>query len=274
MGRKLLVDMIKQATKEVDLAEEFINDLNYAIPKYDSLTHKEPSRYFKPSSIRCIRCGVFQVLGATPTDGETTANLIGITQGGSAIHENIQRGLVEFPKKGLMSNWTYVNVADYINMNVKGIDVVEPCDFSRGIYETKIFSEQYQIRCLLDGILKYKNKYVILEIKSINSSKFYKLKDVLEKHKAQAISYSILTGIDSILFLYVDRDLYNKKAFLYTPPKEEKKDWLDKINYGLECVRNKRVPKKPVIEDKDFCTYCIYKKLCKNYDEMECDFDD
>lgn len=272
MGRRTLVSMIKQASKEFDLAEEFITDLNYSIPKLDAMTRRAPSKFFKPSSIKCIRCGVFQVLGAPVTAGDTTPNLIGITQGGSAIHENIQRSLVEFTKKGLMPNWTFVNVADYINMNVVGVDVVEPCDFSKGVYETKIFSEQYQIRCLLDGILQYKDKYVILEIKSINSSKFYKLKEVLDKHKAQAISYSILTGIPDVLFLYVDRDLYNKKAFLYTPSEQEKKEWLNNIDYGLECVRNKKIPKKPIVDDKEFCMYCPYKKLCKDLGEQEVDF--
>lgn len=274
MGRRTLVSMIKQASKDFNLAEEFITDLNYSIPKLDALAHRKPSPYFKPSSIKCIRCGVFQVLGAPVNEGDSTPNLIGITQGGSAIHENIQRSLVEFTKKGLMPNWTFVNVADYINMNVEGIDVVEPCDFSQGKYETKIFSEKYQIRCLLDGILQYKNKYVILEIKSINSSKFYKLKDVLDKHKAQAISYSILTGIPDILFLYVDRDLYNKKAFLYTPTEQEKKEWLDNIDYGLECVKNKIIPAKPITDDKDFCMYCGYKKLCSQIGEQEVNYDE
>ena len=37
MGRKLLVDMIKQASKKADIAGEFINDLNYAIPKYEEI---------------------------------------------------------------------------------------------------------------------------------------------------------------------------------------------------------------------------------------------
>jgi ferredoxin len=62
------------------------------------------------------------------------------------------------------------------------------------------------------------------------------MKDVLDKHKAQAISYSMLMQIPDVLFLYVDRDLYNKKTFLYTPSAQEKGKWLNNINYGLECV--------------------------------------
>jgi len=274
MGRKLLVDMIKQASKKTDIAGEFINDLNYAIPKYEEMNERKPSPYFKPSSIRCIRCGVFQVLGATPTNTEVTPNLVGITQGGSAIHENIQRSLVEFPSAGLMQNWKYVDVVDYIKENKLDLEIIKPCDFANGEYETKIFSEEYQIRCLLDGVLQYKDKYVILEIKSINSSKFFKMKDVLDKHKAQAISYSMLMQIPDVLFLYVDRDLYNKKTFLYTPSAQEKGKWLNNINYGLECVKNKKIPAMPVVEDKDFCTYCAYKKLCKQIGNMECDFNE
>lgn len=271
MGRKLLVDMIKQANKEANIAETFITDLSYAIPKYEELTAKKPSPYFKPSSIKCIRCGVFQVIEAEPTDTEVTPNLVGITQGGSAIHENIQRSLVEFPKKGLMQDWKYVNVVDYIAENNLDLLVVSPCDFENGVYETKIYSDKYRVRCLLDGVLQYKNKYVILEIKSINSSKFYKLKDVLDKHKAQAISYSMLLGIKDILFLYVDRDLFNKKAFLYSPSAKERDEWLNNINYGLECIETHRIPAKPGEADRDFCMYCSYKKLCKDIGDSEVD---
>ena len=271
MNRKVLVDMIKQAGKETDIAETFLVDLNYAIPKYEELTAKKPSPYFKPSSIRCIRCGVFQVIGVEPTNIDVTANLVGITQGGSAIHENIQRSLVEFPKQNLMQDWKYVNVVDYIADNKLDLEIVSPCDFDKGIYETKIYSPKYKIRCLLDGVLQYKNKYVILEIKSINSGKFFKMKDVLDKHKAQAISYSMLLGINDILFLYVDRDLYNKKAFLYSPSAKERNDWLDKINYGLDCVKNHKIPARPVEADRDFCTYCNYKKLCSELGNMEVD---
>ena len=55
--------------------------------------------------------------------------------------------------------------------NLNDVKVVKPCDFERGVYETKLRHEGFgtPISFLCDGLLKHKGKYYILEIKSTNT---------------------------------------------------------------------------------------------------------
>ena len=108
---------------------------------------------------------------------------------------------------------------------------------------------------------------MIFEIKTIASHSFWRLKDVADKHKQQAISYCTLLHVDSILFLYQERDMMNKKTFLYTPTTEEKQEWIGKLQYLNECVKSKIVPPKPIEAGSKFCVYCQYKNTCKTIGE-------
>ena len=90
-----------------------------------------------------------------------------------------------------------------------------------------------------------------------------------EKYKTQAVSYSTLLGIDTVLFLFVDRDLFNMKTFEYTPTAEEKAEWKLNLEYVTECVEKRIVPNKPVNADAKFCAYCNYKSICNKYKDEE-----
>ena len=95
--------------------------------------------------------------------------------------------------------------------------------------------------------------------------------DVLEEHKQQAICYCILLKLDKVLFFYSERDMLSKKAFIYEPTKEEKEELIKKLEYGNKCVKENKIPKKPISAKNRFCAYCSYQTRCDNDGADECE---
>lgn len=251
MSRKSLISMI-QAGKE-DIPSSFLASLTKAI---ETQEQREPSRTFKPSSLSCIRRGVFEVLGYPRTEEPQSEISRGITSAGTFVHEYIQANCLK------MLGFEYINVGEYIREHNLPLEVKKEQDIENGQYETKCYSPEYNISFLCDGIIKRKDKYFILEIKSCGNQKMYHLDEVPEEYKAQAISYSQLLQIPEVLFLFVNRDLFQKKAFMFSPTREQIRAWQDKLAYGLECVKEKKIPEKPKEASNKFCQYCQYKEVC------------
>ena len=116
---------------------------------------------------------------------------------------------------------------------------------------------------LCDGIIKYKNHYYILEIKTESSNKFFQRKGVDPSHYQQATAYSLAFGINEVIFLYENRDTLDKKAFLF-PVTDEMR--MDLIGYIEECdsyLKKLKVPPKPENVAKKTCSYCNYANQCR-----------
>lgn len=241
-----------QAGKE-DIPSSFLASLTKAI---ETQEQREPSRTFKPSSLSCIRRGVYEVLGYPKTEEPQSEISHGITSAGTFVHEYIQANCLK------MLGFEYINVGEYIREHNLPLEVKKEQDIENGQYETKLYSPEYNISAMVDGVIKRGNQFFILEIKSCSNQKMFRLKEIPEEYKQQAISYSQILKIDRILFLFVNRDLFNKKAFMYIPNEEEIKMWKDKIKYGLECVANNIIPDKPLGIQKKICAYCPYKDVC------------
>lgn len=253
MSRKSLISMIKAGE---DVASSFLAELSHTIE--NSQEEYIPSPTLKPSSIKCPRCAVMQVLGY-PRDEELRAeSSIGITECGTWLHLTMQEYCLK------MTNWEYVNVAEYVTNKQLPLKIVKEPDFENGEYETKLFSEQYLMSFLCDGILRNKKtgKYYILEIKSISNQGMYRLDKVPDHYKDQAISYTQLLEIPDVIFLFVNRDVYNKKTFLFTPSREEIRNWQQKISDCLTCINLKILPDIPPEASNSFCKYCRYKEAC------------
>lgn len=267
MSRTNLMTMLKNAQQpKTDYSKKFCTDFVYAIEKIANDNSRLPTPTLKPSSLRCLRSGFFQVKEA-PCETSSSYNLIGICESGTFIHEMVQSKVTQMKELGI--GWEYINVADFVRKNKLPLEILKECDFEGGNYETKLQHNEYNVRFLADGILKYQNKYFILEIKSISSNGFFKLKEVPEKYKTQAVSYSMLLGLDTVIFLFVDRDLFNMKAFEYTPTGSEKAQWLHNLEYVNKCVADNIVPNKPQEAGIQFCAYCNYKALCNSYGNEE-----
>ena len=184
-----------------------------------------------------------------------TASSIGITNQGSDIHVRIQRSILDMKERGM--DCDYVNIADFIeSREIPDVKVVS----NVGV-ETKLFHEKLKMSFMCDGIIKYKGHYYIVEIKTETSSKWYSRTEVDPKHYNQAIAYGYVFGID-VMFLYVNRDMFDIKAYLFSVTDEMKRKFVERINECEGYVERQICPPKPTDIPRSVCSYCQYKSQC------------
>lgn len=261
MGRKALLDLISNAQKEEqDYAAEFLTDLTYAIEKWDKLNESEASKTISPSNMKCFRSMVFKLMGKPKDKEKHSYQIIDICANGTSRHEALQQMICNM--KNLNIDCEYVNVKDYVEEHKLPLRVGKSSNFEQGEFETHLYSDRFHASFLCDGIIKYKGKYFILEIKTESSGKFMKQKDVMEEHKNQATAYSLFLDISDVMFLYENRDVLNKKVYIYTPSKQDKENLKHLILDAISYAENSIIPDKPANAGRDLCQYCSYKEVC------------
>ena len=230
------------------------NDQKYYICKYSD---GKPSRHYKPSSMNCIRNMYYQVVGAdVDKQKEDNSDSIGICESGTDRHKRIQHVITKMKSCGV--DCDFISVRDYIAENNLPLQVLSEED-----YETKCFDEKRNIVFLCDGIVKYKGRYFVLEIKTETQYKWSGRQNVDPGHYNQAYTYSLEFGIDNVLFLYENRDLCSKKPYIL-PVTQENRDYIEKrVSKCTEYVSQGVVPPKEENVTAKTCQYCQYRTQCK-----------
>lgn len=254
--------LLQESTATIPVEQSFLNDLKRSIELTDKAHRRLPSPTYKPSSMHCIRNMYFQRVGALQDEGESSYTIIGICNSGTDIHQRIQQAVLDMTANGM--DCEYVNVADYVrSRELTDLDIVKEPDPEHGDYETKLFHKMLTMSFLCDGIIKYKGKYYILELKTESSNKFMMRKGVDPKHYHQGTAYSIAFGISDVLFVYINRDVLDMKSFLFTPTAEMKRELVQTIEHCEEYVSAETVPPKPEDIPRQVCEYCAYKTECR-----------
>ena len=259
---KACLNLLREYNEEIPVHDRFLRDLKRSIELTDEKNRREPSRTYKPSSMNCIRQSYYQITGAERDEDSASYQLIGICNSGTDTHVRIQTAVADMHKNGI--DCEYADVAEYIKERPeisKYVDIV-----SQEGMETKLYHKLYNISFMCDGIIKYKGKYYILELKTESSDKFMKRNDVDESHHAQAVCYSMALGIDEVIFVYISRDNSAMKSFTYKVTDDMKQNL---VNYILECDSyiEKKIP--PYAGDDvpnnryKHCRYCNYKTQCR-----------
>jgi len=259
---KNLRRLIQASTEVVPVEKDFLQDLKRSIELTDKKNIRESSHSYKPSGMNCIRQSYYQLVGKEPDKEESSYCLVGICNSGSDIHERVQQQVIDMKENGM--DCEYVNVADFVES--RGLDYLEVRkrpDPSKGQYETKLFNKELNISFLCDGIIRYKGKYYILELKTETQYKWMSRDGVNPEHYNQARTYSLNLGLKDVIFVYISRDNLDMKAFMYTPTKDEKQGILDYIHECDGYVDRNIAPPKPENVSKKACTYCKYKSYCK-----------
>lgn len=232
------------------IAEEFLDDFENAVKK---ISETPPKPNYKPSSISCIRAMYF-IMNSMPIDKSTfSSEAIGIMESGTDRHKRIQDVLI---KNDFVE---YINVAEYVKQN--NLDYLIVKSFNE--YETHLFDTRYKLSFLADGVIRYKNKLYILEIKTETSNKYYTQSEIPLKHIQQVSCYSLSLGIDNVLFIYENRDLLSKKVYTYKVSKSDKNAIIKKIEMCNKYIEKNIIPPKPIEAVGSFCNYCNYRKYCR-----------
>lgn len=185
----------------------------------------------------------------------------------SAVHSAVQRDLLYCEK--VLENPEFIVMRSKRNGRPA---------WEKNIRTVKHFEHngvKFSLYGMCDGVLRYeKDKSVIgFEYKTKSTTLGaigpYKLKDAQDSHKAQAIAYSLLFGLDEFIFVYesLAKDSWNKgeeakpdqRAFYLKVTDEMRTELLDKF---AEVARKKYAGELP---DPDFskCTFCTFKEQCQ-----------
>jgi len=250
-----LIDVVQ---KEVPVEKAFLNDLERSIEITTDKTARKPSQTYKPSSMNCIRNMYYQRTGADQDNSGSSYVLTNICNVGTDVHERIQKYVVGMKENGM--DCEYVDVAKFVRDRglTDKLDII-----SQQGMETKLFHKTLQMSFLCDGIIKYKNHYYILELKTEGSYKWTSRQGVDESHYNQGTAYSIAFDIPEVVFVYISRDTLDMKSFLFVPTNEMKQDLIGRIENCEEYVSKLQAPPKPIDVPKKACNYCNYKSLCR-----------
>ena len=249
--------LIETARETLPPEQDFLNDLKRSIEMTADSYTGLPSKTYKPSGMNCIRASYYQVSGIEPDPSSSSYAFVGICNSGTDIHVRIQTAVAQMKDNGM--DCEYIDVAEFVkSRNLDYLNIV-----SKNGMETKLYHTKYNLSFMCDGIIKYKNHYYILELKTESSFKFINRKDVDKSHEHQATAYALAFGIDQVLFVYINRDVLDMKAFMFNVTGEMKENL---VGYIEECdgyVQRKIAPPKPVDVAKKTCSYCMYKSQCK-----------
>lgn len=258
MSRQALKNIARLLAEDIAAEKSFLADLERSIELDAIKESRAPSRTYKPSSMNCIRNMYYQVIGQEPDPEDVSYSFAGICNSGSDIHVWVQTAVSQMKFNGI--DCEYVDVEEYVeSRGLVNIEVVS----KQGI-ETKLYHKWYNTSFLCDGIVRYKGKYYILEIKSESVYKWQNRTGVDSNHYNQATAYSLALGIDDVLFIYVNRDVLLMKSYMFTVTDDMRQRLVDKIEECDGYVENHTAPPIPEDISRKQCAYCSYKSTCGN----------
>ena len=227
----------------------------------DSLEHTEdnykPSKWYKPSSSRCIRQMYFIRVGVERDVQDISYQFKGILDSGTDRHLRLQKAIIDSPEIEWVDiasdSFTAGGRKDKLKvMSVRG-------------FEVHLFDTQYKLSFMVDGVLKIDGEYVLLEIKTEASSRFYKHTHIHEEHLDQIRCYCLALGISKVVFVYENRDTLEIKCVEADITPKAVEEIRDKLLTCEDMVACKEIPNRPAesFSNTSYCLYCAYKKTCK-----------
>ena len=224
------------------------------------------SRNITPSKMSCPVYEVFKLQGIPMSGEERSFETEGYAEAGNARHMAIQKYLKNHP------DVEWVDPGDYVRekglpFNVRPskrvIDLVEkygiPLEEAKeilGEYEVNLVHKSQPLSFKLDGLIKYKGEYYILEIKTIGKRDFDKVP--LDKHQSQGKTYSFLLGVEKVAWVYECREDFKIKVVFQLIRDEERQKMRTVLN---SIILNKDNP-KALERNLTKCNYCRYKPHC------------
>lgn len=254
---KNVIRLIDAAKEQVPVEQEFLADLKRSIELNDKKGRRLPSQTYKPSGMNCIRASYYQVMGIEPDESSSSYTMVGICNSGTDIHVRVQTAVAEMKENGI--DCEYLDVAEFVkSRELDNLEIKE-----KNGMETKLYHKRLNMSFMCDGIIRYKGKYYILELKTESSYKFMNRHDVDPSHYNQGTAYSLAFGLDNVLFVYISRDILDMKAFMFNVTNEMRSYLVDYIDECDSYVRRQIAPPKPENVLKKTCTYCGYRSQCK-----------
>lgn len=252
-AKKTLISLIKAKMDDLPVEDSFVTEFKQTVSKCNP--PRKGSNYYKPSSMNCDRAMYYIATGVEPDDVLPEYNSVRITECGSSSHERIQYYVSKMRDKGFECDW--IDPEWYVKM--KGLDYLKVTDKKE--FETKFLDTRYNLSFLCDGIIRYKGKYYILEIKTETDYKNQSRTQADAKHRNQSVCYALSLNINDIIWLYESRNICEVKCYHTVVTEEEKDEIAMRIEFVDNCVNSHKVPDK--CSNLNTCQYCSYKAICR-----------
>lgn len=218
---------------------------------------KTPSRTFAPSQIRCKRISWFRLRGVEPEPETIVDRSMDFkAKMGTACHQNIQKILSETLGVGWVDPETYLR---------EHSDYTFSC--TQNGLETQIeITNPIPIKFAPDGILFWKDKYWLLEIKTSEYSTFDGLIAPKPQHMDQIKCYATLLNIHNVLVLYQDRLYGNLKCF-EVKVTDADMVLMRQMFKEVQDFAEKNIPPKKLPTGDIWCSpsRCRYYNKCKEW---------
>lgn len=271
MGLKDLAKAIKTDTEQASmrLEDRFLYQLDAFIKRQgdaEELNRKSTLKSIKPSSYAgCLRSILFELQGLKASE-TNTAKAYRVLDVGEITHRWVQDKIL-----ASMHNDESVafRVLSAMELPVYGVDGVEFIDkHGSSPLEIKLRDYRYTptlpVSLMVDGAFCVEGINALFEFKTINTDGFKRLIEPQIKHQIQGVLYSLCTGVPRVLFVYIDKNTQDLKAYLveYT---QEQFDWclnrLKTIEYYFNNP-SEIVPAESIQNNDGNCRWCKYKGDC------------
>lgn len=256
----------KSLTKEIK--PNFNNETSYSFLTFYN-THlktsiqegklQKSSQTFAPSSLRCKRKNWFRLRGVEPDlikDVDLTLEFT--AQVGTSCHEVIQANLQQF----LGDDW--IDVESYLKTLKDGGKLEYDYEIYKSGFETMVYFPEIPIKFACDGILRWKGKIYLLEIKTCEYNSFSRLNAVKSEHLPQIYCYSSLMQIPNVLTLYQERMYGEIKCFEKIVNINDTEYVFNTFKEVKQAVEDNIAPERLPSGDK-WCKNCEYKIKCKQW---------
>lgn len=262
MSRRKLLNMINNTAKGLPANKKFLADVQSAIVRVNTNNRRKGSKWYKPSSLVCMRNMYFARVGAEQDITSEDYNGIGMADTGTRRHEAIQEVLLEM--KDLGYDWEYVDVEQYIAKKqeqgkCKNIKVLGSAGAETHLMDLTL---KTSFRC--DGIIRRisTDEYFLFEFKNQVSFKANGKTKVDEAHHDQVTCYCTSLDLDKAFVLYENRDVCSLECpEIFEVTKEMKDNLISKI---MECEGYvERLIAPPKHENDKPCKWCRYKGMCR-----------
>lgn len=255
MSRKLLLSLIQDKMEMLPVEQSFLVDLKATVSACNPI--RPHSTHFKPSSLHCARQCYFDKIQAPMDAAINEYSPTRICETGSDSHERIQYYVSQMERFG--KDCKFIDVETYIKEHK--LDYLQV--ISKKTYETKLYDTRYDLSFLCDGIILYKGKYYILEIKTETDNKGMYRDSADPGHTNQSIAYSLSLGINDVIWVYEERNFCVPKTFHTTITEEQRVKLIMFFETVEQAVKDMHPPMK--CTSRKYCEYCHYKTECRRY---------
>lgn len=234
---------------ETNLKDKSLDDLS-----------KPYHRSFAPSSFRCDRRSWFRLRGVTPDVPKTLDYQLQFSADiGTACHRILQRNLSKF----LGDDW--IDVRQYLKSINPEYKYTVTKDEDSLEYFIEI-SDPWPIRFACDGVIRWKGKLYLLEIKTADFESWRNLTDPKDQHVDQVKCYASLMKLQGVLFVYQDRSYGGLKCYEVSVSEKDSESVFYRLSYVMDMVSKNLAP-EPLPKGDPWCTanMCPYYKKCAEY---------